>query len=58
MAIAGDWLRDRVSNRLLIAALRPILACADPRWDVSLIIFTPAVSGIASKRETVLDKTT
>ena len=39
MAIAGDWLRDRVSKRLLIAALQPILACADTQWDVSLIIF-------------------
>ena len=32
-------LGDRVLNRLLIAALQPILACADARWDVSLIIF-------------------
>ena len=51
-------LRDRVSNRLLIAALQPILAFADPRWDVSLIILLPAFSRIASKRENVLDKPT
>ena len=42
MAIAGDWLKGTACRTgFLIAALQPILACADPRWDVSLIIFTP-----------------
>jgi len=35
MTMRVTGLGDRVSNRLLTAALKPILACADPRCDVA-----------------------